>query len=219
MKKLICGLTLIFCLVSLFGCSPKPDPKEPVNQFFEAAKTLDYDKMKELVAPENSDEIQPKFTGEMANYESCFADYLKESAAKLEFTIEEEVEEKDDNATVKVHCKYIDGSQILKETMSEYLVEALDCALKGEKLSEEKTAEMIASMITEKQEAKEETMLEKTIEISCVKIENKWYLSDVNDELKNLIYSNCLTASDEISESLQQVPEESSGSTSSATLL
>ena len=27
MKKLICGLTLIFCLVSLFGCSPKPDPK------------------------------------------------------------------------------------------------------------------------------------------------------------------------------------------------
>ncbi|WP_395760320.1 hypothetical protein [Clostridioides difficile] len=72
----------------------------------------------------------------------------------------------------------------------------------GQDLTDEKTTEMLVSIMKEKQKSVKETYVTKTVEFKCSKKDNKWIISSVNDVVADVLLSNLVTAGQEFSNSM-----------------
>ena len=72
----------------------------------------------------------------------------------------------------------------------------------GQDLTDEKTTEMLVSIMKEKQKSIKETYVTKNVEFECSKKDNKWIISSVNDAVADVLLSNLVTAGQEFSNSM-----------------
>lgn len=202
MKRGIIALLLTLGLLLLGGCSGKAEPEDTVEKYLSAAKKLDLKAMAATILPSNTDDIKETSTlmeEKEDDYTRYFVDYLKANAEKMTFKIGKS-EVNGDKATVTVDCKYVDGAPILTATIQDVIVNAFSMAFSDKEMTDEETSEMFASSLEEHRKVTKETFKEATIKVNCIKKDDKWYISETNDELLDVAMSGFISAGKEISE-------------------
>ncbi|MGO0985279.1 hypothetical protein ACTPEW_05050 [Clostridioides difficile] len=201
MKKIILLLTTFLLAISLTACS-SAKPEDTINSFFSSAKKFDFEGMNKVM--ENNDEKYKDIVKELETEDPStqyVLDYLKNNASKITYTIKDS-EIKDNNAKIQVECKFVDSTPLLKEIVGEAFTKMLGMSFSGQDLTDEKTTEMLVSIMKEKQKSVEETFVTKTVEFECAKKDNKWIISSANDALADVLLSNLVTAGTEFSNSM-----------------
>ncbi len=202
MKKLLSMALLMVLAVVMTGCfSAKPD--KAVSDFIESGKLMDATKMATALNPDDK-ALQTQFKTDWEgsnNQDTKFiADYLKANAAKMTYTVKESKIDKD-KAVVKVSIKFVDGGPIMKGAVTEFFKEAMPMAMSGTELTEEKATELMEKAFNNQIKTVKETTMEKELEVNCVKVKDKWYISEVKPELINAFVSNFITAGEELNKS------------------
>lgn len=201
MKKIILLLTTFLLAIFLTACS-SAKPEDTINSFFSSAKKFDFEGMNKVM--ENNDEKYKDIVKELETEDPStqyVLDYLKNNASKITYTIKDS-EIKDNNAKIQVECKFVDSTPLLKEIVAEAFTKMLGMSFSGQDLTDEKTTEMLVSIMKEKQKSVEETFVTKTVEFECTKKDNKWIISSANDALADVLLSNLVTAGTEFSNSM-----------------
>ncbi|MCC0730099.1 MULTISPECIES: DUF4878 domain-containing protein [unclassified Clostridioides] len=201
MKKIILLLTTFLLAIFLTACS-SAKPEDTINNFFSSAKKFDFEGMNKVM--ENNDEKYKDILKELETEDPSaqyVLDYLKNNASKITYTIKDS-EIKNNNAKIQVECKFVDSTPLLKEIIAEAFTKMLGMSFSGQDLTDEKTTEMLVSIMKEKQKSVEETFVTKTVEFECTKKDNKWIISSANDALADVLLSNLVTAGEEFSNSM-----------------
>ncbi|MBC9785958.1 hypothetical protein H1S01_15845 [Heliobacterium chlorum] len=201
MRKLI-SLLVVVGLFFLAGCSLSPKPETTVSYFLEAGKKYDLTKMSALVA--NSDANGKEKISELGNenqYQTYFLDYFKENAGKITYTITN-AQVKNNNATVTVNFKFVDGTPLLKATLGNVFTKALTGAFSGVKMTEEETKQMIVTAIKKQKETNVESFTDQTIDIKLAKVDDQWFIVEPSDELLNVFMSNFNSIGKELGKSI-----------------
>lgn len=209
MKKLIVIITLICMLMAFSGCgAPKPDAT--VDAYFAAAQKLDVEAMALTIVPSNTQDLEE--TKNLINeekqddYTKYFLDYLKSNAGKIAYTITgSEVD--GDSAIVTVDCKYVDGGPLLKATIGEAFLQIFQMAFSGVEATEEEMGQMFVSIMEEQSAVLEETYKESTVKINLTMQEGTWYISEVSDEMADVIMSGFISSGKEIADSFSELED------------
>lgn len=196
MKMKISIITIIISmLIILSGCSSQDKPEKVVGEFSEALKAFDLEKMSSKINPSNADdkEVVSNLDEEVeGSLEKHFIDYVKANAKKIKYDIEDSKVD-DDKATVSVKFKYVDGGPLFKATFGEYMQQAFALAFTSPEMTDEEASEMLLTIMKQKNEEIEETFTEKTIDIKCVKVDDEWYIDDLDDDITDVMTSNMVS--------------------------
>ncbi len=190
MKKLgILILSLIAC-ISLSACSSKPDPT--VTNFCNAMQQFDFEAMNEYIADGEEESIEEIFDDtEGENILSI----LKECAAKMTYEIESS-EVTDNTAKVSVKFNYADLSPVIRDTLSEYMQQALALAFSG--ADEAAFETLFEDIFNEKYNAAEITMTDASVEFECENTDNGWKITNVSNDVVNVLTANMLSGLEEL---------------------
>lgn len=197
-RALSVSLLCVFLLVAalFFGpfnlkqYLPFPSPEHTVSSFLNAAKKSDFEKMSSCIVSGNAGDIS-KLDAEDET-EQYFMDYLKECLSKMSYEIKS-TEVTGESAIVSVHFKYIDSSDLLSSVVKDVLTQALSSVLSGTELTDEQQNAMFTDAIQKYRESATDTYIEKTIDISCKKVDGSWFIDSVNDDLGNVLTSNFIS--------------------------
>lgn len=197
MRKLKKFLILVLIAGLTFGCGASAKPDDVVKDFFEAAKTFDMEKMVATIVPENS--AAAAYTREVfsdeefGDYPEEFLTYLEENAGKITYEITSS-EVDGDTATVTVDVSYIDSYPLLEEIFSEYMTQAFTMAFSGQDLSDEDYDKLMSDIFLDKMANGEDTFKDATLEIPCEKVDGKWYIADVSEDMMDVFLSGFIMA-------------------------
>ena len=191
MKKIISILLVVLLLI---GCGSKTaTPEATVSGFMDATKAFNFVKMIDYVhvdsekSDELVDELEESFdTDEM---ELELFNYFKDNAKKIEYSIDNIVED-DDRATVSVTADYVDGSVLMGAVFEEYMGKIFELAFSGKEPSEEEISELLGTIMNEKIKEIEVEFITSTFEVELIKVNNKWLIDDVSNDLLNVMMSN-----------------------------
>lgn len=201
MKKLISICLLMLMLLSLVGCGAAK-PEATVEKFFSASQKLDTETMASTIVPSNKKDIEDiknmmskeQYPAEqIAMYENLLG-YVKGNAAKITYKVTGS-EINGDKAIVTVDCKYVDVGPVIKATMGILMAKFTSMALSGTQITEEQTNQMLVDTFKQQVNLVSETYKETTVKVSCVKQNNTWYISEANEEMKDVILSGFISAS------------------------
>ena len=207
MKKLRKYLVLILMLTLTFGCGTTSSPDDVVKDFFSAAQEFDMAKLVATIVPENT--VATAYAQDIFDEEQVdefpeeFLNYLKDSAGKMTYTITSTTID-DDQATVMVDVSYIDSYPLLEELISEYMMQAMTMAFSGQELSDEDAQKMMSEIFTAKLADYTDNFKDVSIEIPCMKVDDKWYISDVSEDMMDIYLSGFVMAAATFQESFNQ---------------
>lgn len=119
-------------------------------------------------------------------------EYLKKNASQITYKIEE-VKEKDNKALAKIKFRYVDMSSILENTLNEYSEETED-----KNIAEKEKDKILENIL--KREISESTpvYIEKIVKVELIKINDKWYINNLNDDLIDVMLSDYLETFDKL---------------------
>ena len=117
-------------------------------------------------------------------------DYFRENSSKMTYEIKNS-EVDGDTAVVTVNFKYIDGTGALKDALSKLFEEAFYQAFSEDEMSDEEMEDLLVKAINDYDPEDGDTFDTKTVEINCIKKDNKWYIDEISDDLLDVIFCNC----------------------------
>lgn len=186
----------------------RSQPAKELETYLAAIQALDFDAMQsdlqsaDLSALDNADVRN-------ATYESFF----KSINAKMTWTITRtSFSFQDGTADITARIRYIDGSDIYRETVAEFLRQIVSSAFSGESLTEQETQEKLAAILIEKSESLEDKFSETDITYPMIKVDGQWKITSLDDETVKVMSANFKSVEDEISQTLSASSEESDGS-------
>lgn len=202
MKKVVMGVCLCVVLL-LTACSIFPNPEKTVSLYLDSAKVLDFATMETLVTSKESKEQLTKMLDTTVNEGAkLFMSYIEKCASKIDYMIvDSKLEE--ETATVKVLCKYVDGTPLMKEVLAAVLKETFANAFSGKELTEEENEQMYIDAINNALPNIEETIIEQTIDVKLTKAEDGWLIDGSEDELYNVAVANFVNFGNELNKSFQ----------------
>lgn len=169
---------------------------DTVTEFMEATKKYDIETMISKINPENRDnmdEISKLYEQGKKEENRYLLDYLKGNAEKITYEINDTVVD-NGYALVNIDVNYVDGAPLFKAVIAEYMKSALSSAFTGNKLNQEQSIKLIIDSMKKQRELVEEPMISKNMDIKCINIDNKWYITEVTDDLSNVVTSNLLSS-------------------------
>lgn len=188
-KKLFSIILAGILIISLVGCS-SPKPEDTVDTFLTNAQSLDLEKMSESMNPDSEDSLDKIGNDESDKTTDCLMDYFRENSSKMTYEIKNS-EVDGDTAVVTVNFKYIDGTGALKDALSKLFEEAFYQAFSEDEMSDEEMEDLLVKAINDYDPEDGDTFDTKTVEINCIKKDNKWYIDEISDDLLDVIFCNC----------------------------
>lgn len=191
----------------LAGCANTPSPESTVISFIESGKKFDVTEMAAMVNPSDlsSKEKIPKVMrdGEDGKSQSqkYFLNYFQENAAKITYTVKEPKIE-NDQATVTVDFKYMNGEPLLKAVLQDVFTEAFTSASTGAEIKDEEMEQMLVSAMQKHKEKIQESFVEKSIDIHLIKADRQWYINQPSDELLDVFMSNFISVANELNKEI-----------------
>lgn len=191
-RSLLIIMSLVFTLF-LTSCGVKPETS--VDTLLSGMKSFDIEKIHSVIDPDEGKEGSEDFETfeDMLEDEDdstkAILEYCKEKSKKIEYKILDSKVDKD-KAVVNVHVKYVDGTEVMSKTMSEFMQQGMALAFSGGDLSEENSNKIFTSIFNKAVEETEDTFTEKDLKINLINKENKWYIKEFDDELLNIVLVN-----------------------------
>jgi len=183
-------------LALLAGCSGAK-PESTVEEFFTAGQQLDTEAMAATILSSNEEEVTE--TEELITDDSneYLVEYFKANAEKMTYEVTgSEVD--GDKAVVTINAKYVDGAPLIKATISSAFMKMLPLAFSGTEMTEEETNQMFADTMKEQAEIVSETFKESILKIDLVKQDNEWYITEITDEMMDVVMSGFMSLSTEL---------------------
>ena len=189
MKKITAIILSAVLVLGLAACgagAPKePGPEDTVTAFFEAMKAFDVAAMKACTIDEEfnvDDVLNPEEEGGEELME-----YIKTNASKIEYEITSANTEAD-TATVSVSTKFVDASEVIKETFIEYFDQIF--SLLAEETDEDAAAEALKATLSDKIANVPAGIASADISLDLVKQEDGWKIKEVTKEVANVLLGN-----------------------------
>ena len=118
-------------------------------------------------------------------------------------------------ASVTAHITYIDGTNIYKATITEFLRQIVSNAYAGNQLSEDETQETLASILNEQaKKVEKDEFSEADITYPLIKTNSGWKIVSLDDETVKIMSANFKSVEDEINNSLNNTDSEDSSASS-----
>lgn len=218
-KKRKTGL-FIFLLVLILAVAgtaayyfmERQKPQNTVKNFLKSMQSMDFDSMGALL---QSNDLTALDNADIRNaaYTSFFEGINKKMTydiAKTQFNIQ------NGTANITAHIKYIDGSDIYKETITEFLRQIVSTAFSGKELTEQEIEQKLASILLEKSETVEDKFAEADIVYPVIKANGEWKIVSLDDKTVKIMSANFKNVEDEINQSLVDMEKGSSSGSAEA---
>lgn len=190
-KLIILSVSLFVIVIILSACTPKPESS--VESLFSAIKEFNIERIQDLINPDTktdrNNQTLENYTDEDDEYLKHLLEYFKEKSSKIEYQVKDSKID-GSNATVDVHVKYVDGGALISNVFSEFFKEAITMAFTDGDMSEERSEEVFFSILNSEIDKSEDRFVEKDIKVDLIKKENKWYLTELSDEILDVMLTN-----------------------------
>ncbi len=223
MRKLTGFLFIFGMFLGMFflaACANTPSPEATVTTFIEAGKKFDLTQMAEMVDPSNLNgkekilKIMREGEDGRSQSQKYFLDYFQENAAKITYTVKEPKIE-NDQATLTVDIKYINGEPLLKAVLQDVFTEAFTSATTGAQIKDEEIEQMLMSAMQKHKATIQESYMEKSINVQLIKVNRHWYISQPSDELLDVFLSNFISVTKELNNNINSSSDGAGQETSS----
>ena len=122
-------------------------------------------------------------------------------------------------ASITAHITYVDGTDIYKATITEFLRQIVSNAYAGTQLTEEETQQKLASILNEKAaETETDAFSEADIVYPLIKTNSGWKVVSLDDMTVKIMSANFKSVEDEINNSLNNMDGDSSSDSSASSL-
>lgn len=183
-------------LALLAGCSGAK-PESTVEAFFTAGQQLDAEAMAATILSTNEEEVTETEELLLDDSNEYLVEYFKTNAEKMTYEVTgSEVD--GDKAVVTINAKYVDGAPLIQATISSAFMKMLPLAFSGVEMTEEETNQMFADTMKEQAEIVSETFKEATLKIDLIKEGNEWYITEITDEMMDVVMSGFMSLSTEL---------------------
>ena len=176
----------------------RSQPAKELDNYLAAIQNLDFTSMEgmlqsgDLSALDNADVRN-------ATYESFF----KSINAKMTWKITKtSFNFQAGTAEVTARIRYVDGSDIYRETVTEFLRQIVSSAFSGESLTEQETQDKLASILNEKAASLEDKFSETDIIYPMIKVNGQWKITVLDEETVKIMSANFKSVEEEISQTL-----------------
>lgn len=179
-------------------------PAKATEQFLKNVQEMDLSGMESLLQSKDLSLLD-----EADIRDNTYSDFFQEINKKMTFKITKN-KFHIQNGTAKVTAKisYIDGSDIYKETITEFLRQIVSSAFSGEELSEQEVRETLSSLLFEKVQTVEDKFSTTDIEYSLIKTSGGWKITALDEETVKIMSANFKSVEDEINSSLSSMENE-----------
>ena len=199
-KKLFSIMLAAVIMVSMVGCSSSK-PENTVNEFLKNSKNFDLAAMNENISPDSQSDSDVVEAVEDNEDLKPYSKFFKKNAQKMTYTIKEtNIDE--DEATVTVDFKYVDSSDALNAAFTELLKVAFTQAFSGNEMSDEEIEKLITDTLTEYESENSDKFAEKTLDLYCIKVDNKWYIDDFDEEFFDVLLCNYISSLENLDNAL-----------------
>ena len=217
-KKGKAGLLLILlaviCLIggiSAYYFIQRRQPENCVSQYLTNVQNMDFSAMEALL---QSNDMSALDNADIRN--ESYADFFRGINSKMTYEIKSnKFDIANGTASVTAQIRYIDGSEIYKETTTEFLKQIVSSAFSGKEMSEQDTQQLLASILNEKSQTTQDQFQETDIVYPVIKTASGWKIVSLDDETVKIMSANFKSVEDEIQSSLSTTAD-GSGENSSA---
>lgn len=215
-KKSHAGLIVILVILVLavaggtaFYLYQRQQPKKTAEQFLDSMQKMDFTTMESLL---QSSDLSALDNADIRN--AAYTDFFTAINQKMTYKITgNRFDIQNGTASVTAHITYVDGTNIYKETITEFLRQIVASAYSGAQLSEEETQEKLASILNEKAKSSEkDEFSEADIIYPLIKTNEGWKIVSLDDATVKIMSANFKSVEDEINNSLNNMDNDSSSS-------
>ena len=215
-KKSHAGLIVILVILVLavasgtaFYLYQRQQPKKTAEQFLDSMQKMDFTTMESLL---QSSDLSALDNADIRN--AAYTDFFTAINQKMTYKITgNKFDIQNGTASVTAHITYVDGTNIYKETITEFLRQIVASAYSGAQLSEEETQEKLASILNEKAKSSEkDEFSEADIIYPLIKTNEGWKIVSLDDATVKIMSANFKSVEDEINNSLNNMDNDSSSS-------
>lgn len=174
-------------------------PEKAVESYLTSIQKMDFTAMERLL---QSNDLSALDNADVRN--AAYEEFFKNINGKMSFQIvKNQFDFQSGTARVTARIRYIDGSEIYKETVSEFLRQVVAEAFSGEKPGAEETQQKLASILSEKSASLEDTYSETDIVYPVIKTNDSWKIVALDEETVKLMSANFKSVEDEINQTLE----------------
>ena len=161
-------------------------PINTVKTFLGDIQKLNFDGMKsqlqsnDMSALDNADITNNAYTAFFQNVNQKMTFEIKKTSFSLA----------NGTANVTAKIRYIDGSDIYKETITEFLKQIVSTAFSGEELTEEQTQQKLAALLEEKAGTVQDKFAETEITYPLIKAGGYWKIVSLDAETVKFMSAN-----------------------------
>lgn len=217
-KKGKAGFTfVILLLILVLGAGiayyfyERSQPQKALDAYLASIQKMDFASME---AQLQSNDLSALDNADIRNV--AYQDFFSSINQKMTYKIvKTRFSFQDGTAQITARIRYIDGTNIYKETITEFLRQIVSSAFSGKNLTEEETQNKLASILTEKAASLEDTFTEADVTYPMIKVNGLWKVTSLDDETVKIMSANFKSVEDEISKTLND-PSDSSDTSGSS---
>ncbi len=189
----------------------RQQPRKAVEQFLDSMQNMDFTTMESMI---QSSDLSALDNADIRN--TAYTDFFSEINKKMTYKItKNRFDIQNGTASVTAHITYIDGTNIYKATITEFLRQIVSNAYAGNQLSEDETQETLASILNEQaKKVEKDEFSEADITYPLIKTNSGWKIVSLDDETVKIMSANFKSVEDEINNSLNNTDSEDSSSSS-----
>lgn len=204
---------MIFLLAAIIGAAgaaayyftERQKPAKAVENFLENMQQMDFDGMSALL---QSNDLSALDNADIRT--AAYTRFFQGVNQKMTFEIKKnQFNIQNRTANVTAHIKYIDGADIYKETISEFLRQVVSTAFSGKELTEEEIQTLLAGILEEKAASVEDKYAEADITYPVIEANGQWKIVSLDEETVKIMSANFKNVEDEINNTLVSMDETS----------
>ena len=180
--------------VCLWYLSQRSQVKESLEDYLGYVKEMDFDRMESMI---QSNDFSALENADITN--EVFHDFFRTLNQDMTYTVNRiKLDISNNTARGVGHIRYVDGTEIYKETISEFLKKMVSNSFGGKDLTEQETQQKLADMLIEKAASADLVYAEADILYPMVKVDGVWKVVSLDDETVRIMSANFKNVQDEI---------------------
>ena len=200
-------LAIAVTAMVFFYNSARKAPAHATEKYLASIQAMDFDTLKlllqdgDLSALDSVDVTSP-----------IYEDFFRLMNGQMTYNIRStSLNLAEGTARVTAHIRYVDGTDLYKAVVTEFLRDIVSSAFSGESLEDVNTQEKLAALLDQKEVEMGVQFAETEITYPLVKTDNEWKIASLDEQTVKVMSANFGNIEREINRSLDESAAEASG--------